>query len=79
MKPRYSALGRGVTIVDATGADLRQLYLDLRKNDMIVEQLVIQHSKMSALHPSSVNTVRITTVLCPSDDVKVVSAVLRGC
>lgn len=77
VKPRYSALGRGVTIVDATGADLRQLYLDLRKNDMIVEQLVIQHSKMSALHPSSVNTVRITTVLCPSDDVKVVSAVLR--
>lgn len=40
------------------------MYLTLRaENTGVVEDVILQHSDMAALHPESLNTLRVVTVL----------------
>ena len=56
--------GLGVKRIDTDGMDLSALYSDLYEKKMYcLEQPVIQHEQMNALCPSSVNTIRMVTVL----------------
>ena len=57
---------------DMTIAELIKLY----NKDFIIQKLISQHSKMSSLNPSSVNTLRIVTLLI-KDEVEFMQGVVR--
>ncbi len=70
VKPVSSALGIGIKAVEAedeqTASQVAQAlvkeYCTRKYSGAIVEEFIVQDERMAALHPSSVNTVRITTV-----------------
>lgn len=78
IKPRFGGMGRGVEVVKYTeGMDLkRYLASKLRSGPQIIEEVIEQHSEMERLHPDSLNTIRIQTVLSDGQ-VHVLGAVLR--
>ena len=65
IKPTWSAKGHGIQVVniidghvEATGQLLDKLFRDYKKN-FIIQACIQQHERMSALNPTSVNTMRI--------------------
>lgn len=77
-KPLSGSCGRGVRLID-TGAypSMQDLYISLRAEDGVVEELIIQDERLSRFHPSSVNTVRMPTVITKKGEVVILSAVFR--
>ncbi|MBR4462703.1 MAG: hypothetical protein IKS51_09005 [Erysipelotrichaceae bacterium] len=78
-KPNDSCSGKGIyrnfDIDEKT--DLEELFGYLKDNHLFVEDSILQHEAMSSLHPSSINTVRITTVLDGNDEAHVMYALQR--
>lgn len=76
VKPLFGNYGNGCKIVDSTewnNADKEfETLLREYEKGFVAEELIIQCKEMSDLHPSSVNTVRITTVRKPNGDVYVI-------
>lgn len=64
VKPNSESCGKGVEIIDTKGQKVADLYNTLMHNKQIlVEELAIQCDKLNSLHPSSINTVRVVTLL----------------
>lgn len=64
VKPLFGSSGVGVEKFEGESLDVDKLYQSLiRKSPAIIEETVIQHEKMASLNPSSVNTLRIATLL----------------
>ena len=72
LKRRTDFGGHGAELCDLAGADINALYDRMVREDLIAEELVRQCSEMAALHPDSVNTVRVLTIRG-----KIVAATLR--
>ena len=66
VKPAFGNYGNGVRIIDLAGKeDVESSCRDLLKeypDGLIAEELIIQCKELEEFHPSSVNTVRISTV-----------------
>jgi glutathione synthase/RimK-type ligase-like ATP-grasp enzyme len=78
-KPNDSCSGKGIYrnfVIDET-TDLKELYDYLRENHLFVEDSIVQDKKMASLHPSSINTIRVTTVLDRNDEAHVMYALQR--
>lgn len=76
-KPNDSCSGIGIyKKIDLVNKDLNEIYDFLKTNNLYVEDLIIQHDKMSKLHPESINTVRVTTLL-KDNEVHVMYTILR--
>lgn len=60
-----SSLGKGLEIIDTTKYDLKKLFDDLidENNTFILEELIVQGKEMKALHPESVNTLRVIPLI----------------
>ena len=60
-KPHSAECGKGVELIDTTKKDLYKLFrsLVMENKSFILEEKIEQDEKMAALHPSSVNTIRI--------------------
>ena len=71
-KPADSCSGKGIyTNFDIDeNTDLKALYEYLKENKLFIEDSIVQNEIMSTLNPSSINTVRITTVLSKNGPVK---------
>ncbi|MGF3066281.1 sugar-transfer associated ATP-grasp domain-containing protein [Facklamia sp. P12950] len=52
-------------------------FLDFKKNNLIIEEIIHQHSEMKKFNPSSVNTIRLVTVV-NNEEVEIVHAVFRA-
>lgn len=79
IKPRVGSQGIGVEFIETTqGRDSlrRNLQEKMKSGDQIIEEVIEQHDKMRELNPSSVNTVRIQTIIS-ENKVTVLGAVLR--
>lgn len=80
VKPRYGTIGAGIRLLHAP-AERDQSRLLLTKiaarGDHLLEERIWQHPRLTALHPHSVNTVRITTILDDDRQVQFISAILR--
>lgn len=65
VKPDAESGGKGVKKLRKSDyPDLCQMYLTLRaENTGVVEDVILQHPDMAALHPESLNTLRVVTVL----------------
>lgn len=64
-KPTNSCSGKGIyKIIDITkNTDINELHQFMIDNNLFCEDMIIQHPKMSELNKSSINTIRIVTVL----------------
>lgn len=68
--------GTGVCLVNANENNLEELFEQLKKENRIIEELVVQCNEFSAFHPQSVNTIRVLTSNL-DNDIKVYAAFLR--
>ncbi len=64
-KPKDSCSGKGIykNIDIDENTDIKALHNFMIENDLFCEDTIVQHEHMSKLNPTSINTVRITTVL----------------
>lgn len=73
VKPVDGTCGKGVEKIKVVKKNLKSIYEEILKNGQIlVEEVAIQNEKLSKLHPTSINTVRIYTL-----NQKIVAAFLR--
>ena len=71
--------GKGIGIISAEEGDVRpqfDAFLSRAKGDIVVQKAIKQHKDMAAIHPSSVNTLRIISLLT-QDGVKIYSSIVR--
>lgn len=70
VKPMMGSGGKGVFLADfsADGVD-RAVRKILAATPCVVEEVIVQVPKMAALHPSSLNTVRLPTIRLASGDI----------
>lgn len=79
MKPADSCSGKGIYRIEKLGddADLEKLYGYLKENRLFVEDVIVQHEEMKRLNETSINTVRVTTLLDSEDVPHVMYALQR--
>ncbi|MBE7034540.1 MAG: hypothetical protein E7402_00240 [Ruminococcaceae bacterium] len=69
--------GKGVSYISADQGDMVKQFEEFTcQGDWIAQRPIRQHEAISAVNESSVNTIRIVTLLC-EDEVKVYSAIMR--
>ena len=68
--------GTGVSLITVNEHNLNELFEQLKNENRIIEEVIVQCKEFSSLHPQSVNTIRVLT--CNLDNnIKVYSAFLR--
>lgn len=78
VKPVYAAFGKGVHKDSADAhASLEEAYAEYAQNGAVIEELIEQALGMSVIHPNSVNTLRIPTVVVNGDEVRLFHPTLR--
>lgn len=79
LKPAGGAQGKGVFFAEPkTDDEISELYRKIHKAGYIIEEVIKQNEKLAALHPQSVNTVRIYTTRSLKDaSLHVTGAVIR--
>jgi hypothetical protein len=80
VKPMDGKQGDGIRKLEYTGQDddeLRRLFEDLVKEDVIVEELIVQHPDM-VFGNKSVNTIRVLTACRPDGTSRIMKAFLRA-
>lgn len=77
VKPRFGFGGKGVYMQSVANEDgIEGLYARLVKEDVVVEEVIRQHPALEALHPDSVNTVRLNTFYT-DDSLDILSGAIR--
>lgn len=62
-KPTSLSCGKGIEKINAKDYKVEELYNKLLNNKQcLVEEVALQHHKISKLHPNSVNTLRVVTI-----------------
>jgi len=75
----YIKVKNGHIVVDSTEISLEDLGNSIT-TPMMLEEAIYQHEALSALHPQSVNTIRIITIMVEKNAVQVLAAFQRiGC
>lgn len=62
-KPDVSDCGKGIEVWYTRGADLEQLWEKAKEFPAVLDAFVEQHHKLKQINPSSVNTIRIFTLM----------------
>ena len=80
VKPVSGKQGDGIRLLDCAGKDdedLRSLFQALKDEDVLLEELIVQHPDM-VFGNRSVNTVRVLTACRPDGTARVMKAFLRA-
>lgn len=78
VKPIYAAFGKGVHKDSLENHEsLEQAYEEYAQSGAVLEELICQAGDMARLHPSSVNTLRIPTVVLRDGEVRLFHPTLR--
>ena len=76
LKPLKGSLGSGVFVFQYEDEEhTRKCFRDLTA-EMVCEEYIVQHSKMSALNPDTVNTVRVVSIR-ECDDVEIAAVTFK--
>ncbi|MDO5026710.1 MAG: sugar-transfer associated ATP-grasp domain-containing protein [Tissierellia bacterium] len=80
-KSKIGMFGKNAGRFDLTSKeddkDIKNLYEDLREKECIIEELIDQNEELKTFNDTSVNTLRIVTLLTKEEKVKIMAAVLR--
>lgn len=78
VKPVYAAFGKGVHKDSlANHASLEEAYMEYARSGAVLEEIIRQAGDMARLHPSSVNSLRIPTVVLRDGEVRLFHPTLR--
>lgn len=78
VKPIYGSHGKGIEIYEVNAwTDLKDLFVKLQEKEVLTEELISQNKKMAAFNPSSVNTLRVVTLLGKDNKIHIVTANIR--
>ena len=78
-KPIAGDMGKGVMKINNVGSDdFNMLLLDRKNRTYIVEQLIHNCEEISVVNPSSLNTVRATTLILKDGTPEILSMILRA-
>lgn len=78
VKPIDGSHGKGIRLIKVTKqTNLESLFKELKKENSIIEEIIIQHEELAEFNPTSVNTLRVVTLVCPDDKVRIMTANLR--
>jgi hypothetical protein len=79
IKPSEGSHGIGIRIKTAReiNSDPISLFNEIKAEDAIVEELIVQDEAIGEFNKSSVNTLRVVSMLCADGEVKIMSANLR--
>ena len=78
VKPVYAAFGKGVRKDGiAEYASIEEAYAEYAKSGAVLEELIEQAPGMAVIHPDSVNTLRMPTVVVNGDEVRLFHPTLR--
>lgn len=70
--------GRGIDIVHSADISNLDLFYDTCKKDKILlEEVLEQDGELAAFNDSAVNTIRVVTLICADESVRIMAAVLR--
>lgn len=78
LKPNVGSCGRGVFAFDIADGEkaMKETILSVHGNDYICEQFIEQHEKLSALHPQSVNSIRVLA-FNDHNNIQIIAATLK--
>lgn len=78
VKPQFLEGGRGIHKVEIKeSTDIKKVYDKLKKEEALLEEIIEQCEELKEFNPSSVNTIRVVTLLDAHNKVHVMSGVLR--
>lgn len=77
-KPLKGTGGYGSGIIDSKGQDLRELYNKCQEANYIIEGIVKQHKDLAKFNASTVNTIRIYSLLCADGKVRPLMGIFRA-
>lgn len=75
-KPCNGTFGIGTYVIDLQ-EQLEEKYMELKEKDYIVEELIKGDPELQAFNPSSINTIRVITLICADGIPRIMSAGLR--
>lgn len=78
VKPVKGRYGLGTRIIRRDEIDnIQEFYQSLKNEDVLLEEVIKQHEIIKEFNPSSVNTIRVVTLLTASNSPKIVTATFR--
>lgn len=78
VKPIDGSHGKGIRIINKEeDRDLNGLFNQLVKENSIIEEIVVQNEEIAKFNPTSVNTLRVVTLICPDGQTRIMTANLR--
>lgn len=79
IKPINANQGKGVRFLNIENADVKMdsLFDSLREEDVMIEEVVVQHPRMT-FGNSSVNTIRVYTILDKNNEAHLLKVILRA-
>lgn len=76
-KPVGRTGGKGARVIDASNMDTRELYEMCKTEGLLCEEIIVQHDQLAAFNDSTLNTIRILTILDSKDEPQVLMAAGR--
>ena len=76
-KPVRGTGGAGARVIKRDDYTLPELFAICKQDELILEELIRQHPSLSAVNESTLNTVRINTLLCADGEVRIMLAMAR--
>lgn len=76
-KPIHGTGGAGARVLDLRSDTLENLFAICQKDGLIVEEVIKQHPSLAAFNESTLNTIRVNTILCADGKPRVVMNVVR--
>lgn len=79
IKPAGGACGVGIFKINASDKEAIENLLNRIKNgeNLIMEQLIVQHKDMAKVNPSSVNTIRVITMIDRQGEVHIINTLAK--
>lgn len=78
VKPSDGSHGKGIRIESVKGKEkIKPLYNELKRENALIEEVITQHRELREFNPTSVNTIRVVTLLKNSEEVEIKTANFR--
>lgn len=77
LKPELGSFGMGIKKIQIENFDVDELFEECKVQKAILETIVIQHETLANLNKTSLNTLRVVTLIDRNEKVHIMSAVLR--
>lgn len=77
LKPELGSFGMGIKKIQSGNFNVDKLFEEFKLKKYILEEIIEQHKSLSELNRTSLNTIRVVTLIDKNKNVNIMSAVLR--